>query len=109
MKNDDLHEILDILIEECSEVIQAASKIKRFGEGDMNPNDKDYPNGDNNAKKLLTELADLTAMISLVFVSIDDFHDDELYSNIRAKLTKLKKWSNIKHVVLDEVIEIYVD
>ena len=32
MMNDKLNEILDILIEECSEVIQAASKVKRFGE-----------------------------------------------------------------------------
>ena len=107
MKNDDLHEILDILIEECSEVIQNASKVKRFGEHDMNPNDIDYPNGEDNAKKLFREMSDLRAMMALVEFSMDGFNQEEQWQQIRNKLTKLKNWSDINEDLLDETIGLY--
>jgi len=107
MKNDDLHEILDILIEECSEVIQNASKVKRFGEHDCNPNDKGYPNNDNNATKLFREISDLKAMLTLVEVSMDGFNQEQEWQQIRNKLTKLKKWSDINKDLLDDTIGLY--
>lgn len=102
MKNDDLHEILDIFIEECSECIQDASKVKRFGEHDMNPNDSDYPNGEDNATKLYREISDLMAMMYLITESMDGFDEDLMYENMHKKLIKLKKWSNINHDLLDK-------
>ena len=107
MKNDDLHEILDILIEECSEVIQEASKVKRFGEHDMNPNDKDYPNGEDNAKKLFREIADLKAMMTLLMHTMDGFNQDLEWDQSRNKLKKLKRWSNINEDLLNEILGYY--
>lgn len=107
MKNDDLHEILDIFIEECAECIQNASKVKRFGEHDMNPTDPDYPNGEDNAKKLFREIADLKAMMTLLMHTMDGFNQDLEWEQSRSKLCKLKKWSNINHDFLDYIIGLY--
>lgn len=104
MKNDDLHEILDILIEECSEVIQAASKVKRFGESDYHPDD---PSKETNASKLYGEISDLNAMIRLLELSMDGYDIDVDRTNIINKLCKLKKWSNIDEEVIQTSIECY--
>lgn len=47
-------QILDLIIEEASEVIQAATKIKRFGKNNYNPE-----TGVNNTRQLRQEIADL--------------------------------------------------
>jgi hypothetical protein len=52
--NEGLEDHLDKLIEECSEVIQAATKIKRFGVNNWHP-DTEVKNG----VQLLEELIDL--------------------------------------------------
>lgn len=101
MKNDDLHEILDLLIEECSEVIQAASKVKRFGE-------RDCYNDEPNNIKLFKELGDLLALVYLVKESMDGFNEDMLFKDIILKLKKLKNWSNINHRLLDDAIGTHV-
>lgn len=100
MKNDDLHEILDILIEECSEVIQAASKVKRFGEH------SDWT-GIPNWKLLFQEIADLLAIVYLVKESMDGFDEEKMFEDIVSKLKKLKKFSNINHDVLDDAIGLH--
>ena len=51
---------LDVVIEECAEVIQAITKIKRFGIYDWHP---DYDNGNPNWQRLVTEIGDLLACI----------------------------------------------
>jgi len=104
LKNDDLHEILDILIEECSEVIQAASKVKRFGEDDSFP-----PKEPNNAQKLFGEISDLKAMMTLVELSMDGFIQEVEWQQIRDKLKKLKAWSHIDKDFLDDAIGLYDD
>lgn len=82
------HEILQILQEECSEVIRAASKMIRFGEKGISPS------GQTNAEHLEEELGDLQAMIQLL-------HDYDIvsFTNIdehaEAKMEKLRKYSSI--------------
>ena len=82
-------EVLLIAQEECAEVIQAISKIFRFGFDSKWPED-----GVDNRERLTEEVGDLLAMIKL----LSDFDVIDL-SNLEnladKKLTKLKKWSNI--------------
>ena len=81
-----LKETLTILSEECAEVIQANSKLIRFG-----PYDED------NVKELEKELGDVMAMVMILdyygYVSITDIQE-----NIEPKLKKLKKYSKIKNL-----------
>jgi NTP pyrophosphatase (non-canonical NTP hydrolase) len=74
-------EILDILQEECGEVIQVASKVKRFGLK-------------SNRDRLTQELGDLYCMMTLL-----EAHDmvdwEEVLAAAKAKEDKLKTWSKI--------------
>lgn len=76
-------EILCILQEECAEVIQAISKINRFGMSD-------------NETQLKKELGDLQCMIDMVY-EFDVIHSDyeERMDNIFNKREKLKQYSRI--------------
>lgn len=60
--NDQDREALDILQEECAEVIQAASKIKRWGPDSNNCG----ANLQTNLDALAVELGDVLAMIDIV-------------------------------------------
>ena len=76
-------EIMTILQEECAEVIQAVSKVKRFGMSE-------------NHSALVKELGDLQAMIELMY----EFHVvnctiDQKFENIFQKRQKLIKFSRI--------------
>jgi NTP pyrophosphatase (non-canonical NTP hydrolase) len=82
-------EILTILQEECAEVIQTVSKIRRFGINDT------FNNNTTNREHLISEVGDLLAMISLTR-KLYDITDDELTVAITAKMAKLKKYSSIK-------------
>lgn len=83
------HEILSILQEECAEVIQAVSKVFRFGFDACHPSEFR-----NNRQRLEEELGDLQAMIFLLIengiVSKENLHNAE-----QQKFTKLEKWSTI--------------
>ncbi len=59
--NDHQEECLNILQEECAEVIQAASKIKRFGVVGKNPNSTTT-----NLENLEMELGDVLALVDMV-------------------------------------------
>jgi len=100
LKDKEINEALDILQEECAEVIQVASKIKRFGIDDTNPADKVT-----NRENLGKEMADLMAMM-VIISGIYELDEDKLFRGINNKLTKLKEWSNIPHDVLDAMMEI---
>lgn len=80
-------EILRITQEECAEVIQAISKIFRFGIDEI------Y-DGKSNRQRLQAELGDLQCMISLLKESsiVDDYgvHKEEM-----SKRNRLNVWSNI--------------
>ena len=81
-----IKETLTILSEECAEVIQANSKLIRFGTYD-----------EVNVAKLEKELSDVMAMIIILefygYVKMDNIKE-----GIIPKLTKLKKYSKIKNL-----------
>lgn len=86
---DQEREILLILQEECAEVIQAVSKIFRFGI------DTEW-NGETNRLHLEEELGDLKCMLHLTCESgFDLCNYDHIVKAQIAKETKLEKFSNI--------------
>lgn len=56
-------EYLSILQEECAEVIQIISKIRRFGINSFHPED---PNRLSNRERLVAELGDVKALVDLI-------------------------------------------
>jgi|TARA_B110000438_G_scaffold12091_1_gene11815 NTP pyrophosphatase (non-canonical NTP hydrolase) len=79
-------ETLTILSEECAEVIQANSKLIRFG-----PYDED------NVAELEKELADIMAMV-LILEYYGYVKMENIQEGIIPKLKKLKKFSKIKNL-----------
>lgn len=77
-------ELLTILMEECAEIIVAASKIKRFGESSV-------WNNETALDSLEKEIGDLYCMIDLL-------HSEDMIS-----YTKLDEYANAKH----EKLKIY--
>jgi NTP pyrophosphatase (non-canonical NTP hydrolase) len=84
-----LHEIMNILSEECAEVIQAVSKCHRFGLDNYKPG-KPLTN----AQHLEGEIGDLLAMVDLL-KSMNIVSQEGLDLAKAAKIEKLKTWSNI--------------
>jgi NTP pyrophosphatase (non-canonical NTP hydrolase) len=85
-------EVMDILQEECAEVIQAISKISRFGLDNLKPGKPKT-----NREHLEEELGDLMAMIDILqSMDIVSYTNIEIAS--KAKIEKLKKWSNIRNL-----------
>jgi len=85
-------ECLNILQEECAEVIQAASKIKRFG-----ILSKKDPNDLNNIQALEMELGDVLALIDLCLESGIGITRDGLQLAKEAKRQRLAKWMHTKN------------
>jgi hypothetical protein len=83
-------EVVNILSEECAEVIQIISKIQRFGLESCHPNEPGVTNLDN----FHSEIGDLIAMIDLC-ISMELLKEEQLVSAAHRKLEKLKKWSTI--------------
>lgn len=89
MMNDKEQEILQILQEESAEIIQAVSKVFRFGYMSTHPD-----NSQTNREHLAEEIGDMLAMIQLVIKNnIVDLDAVEIAKNNKFK--KLQKWSNI--------------
>lgn len=84
-----LHEVMNILSEECAEVIQAVSKCHRFGLDNLKPG-KPLTN----AQHLEGEIGDLLAMVDLLKLK-GIVTDTGLELAKQAKVEKLKKWSSI--------------
>ena len=84
-----VEEILDILQEECAEVIQNVSKCRRFGL------DSVYLNGAGTQREnLAKEIGDVLAMIELL-QEHGVVSEEELQLARRNKFNKLKQWSTI--------------
>ena len=82
-------EVMDILQEECAEVIQAVSKISRFGIDNMKPGKPK-----SNREHLEEEIGDLYAMIEILQeMNVISWSNIEIAAE--AKKEKLKKWSTI--------------
>jgi NTP pyrophosphatase (non-canonical NTP hydrolase) len=84
-----LHEVMNILSEECAEVIQAVSKCHRFGLNNIKPG-KPLTN----AQHLEGEIGDLLAMVDLL-QSLNVVTAEGMEAAKQAKFEKLKKWSSI--------------
>ena len=82
-------EVMDILQEECAEVIQAVSKISRFGIDNFKPGKPKT-----NRAHLEEELGDMLAMIDIM-IELSVISLDNLEIAKKAKVEKLKQWSNI--------------
>lgn len=87
--DDKLHEIMNIASEECAEIIQAISKCHRFGLNNFKPG-KPLTN----AQHLEGEIGDLLAMVDLL-KSYGVITEEGLDIAKKAKIEKLKQWSNI--------------
>ena len=83
---------MDILQEECAEVIQAVSKISRFGIDNFKPG-----KAKTNREHLEEELGDMIAMICIL-EKMGVVNQDALELATKAKIQKLKKWSTIKNL-----------
>lgn len=88
MQSTKVNEILDILQEECAEVIQAISKIRRFGI------DNTYKDGGTQREHLVQELGDVTLLVELLRAH-DVFTESELHAAQVRKSQKLIQWSKI--------------
>ena len=77
-------EVMSVLQEECAEVIQAVSKINRFGMyGEWQ--------GVTNRESLITEIGDVLAIIKVLMHETDiNITEDDLEVAIEAKLKKLE-------------------
>ena len=88
--NENTKEILQILQEECGEVIVEISKIMRFGPDQCKP-DSDVTN----IMALQKELGDLQAMIELLIKAKVGVTANGISNAKKVKFEKLKQWSNI--------------
>jgi NTP pyrophosphatase (non-canonical NTP hydrolase) len=88
----DNSEVMDILQEEAAEVIQAVSKIRRFGADNAKNG-----TGQTNVQHLEEELGDMLAMIDILMIN-NVVSWGNLHSAKRAKIEKLKKWSSIPNL-----------
>jgi NTP pyrophosphatase (non-canonical NTP hydrolase) len=84
-----IDEVMNILSEECAEVIQAVSKINRFGIDNYKPG-----KSKTNRQHLEEELGDLLAMVDIL-IELGVVDESSLQQAEVAKIEKLKKWSNI--------------
>jgi NTP pyrophosphatase (non-canonical NTP hydrolase) len=84
-----MNEILNILTEECAEVIQAVSKVQRFGIDNTNPFSTET-----NRDRLEQEIGDVLTMIDLLYVKGIISNENVLEAQKR-KIEKLKLWSKI--------------
>lgn len=83
-----LQEILDILQEECGEVVTAVSKVRRFG---LDNSHKDKPSQRAN---LIQELGDVALMTELL-IEHGVLTQEQLDQAKQQKADKLRIWSNI--------------
>ena len=83
-----IQDILDILQEECGELIVAASKVRRFGL------DNSYKDGGTQREHLIQEAGDVMLMVHLL-VEHGVFTIEDLQEASQRKEEKLKIWSKI--------------
>ena len=81
------NEVMDIAQEECAEVIQAISKIRRFGFTSVH-------NGKDNREHLEEEIGDLVCMFDLMREK-GLIRWENVIDASEKKRIKLKTWSNI--------------
>ena len=90
--NSQEREVMNILSEECAEVIQAISKCHRFGIDNYKPGKPKT-----NREHLEEELGDLYAMIEIL-QEMDVVSWTNIEQAAIAKREKLKQWSTIENL-----------
>lgn len=81
-----LKDVMAILQEECAEVIQAVSKINRFGM-------ENGWNGVSNRQSLITEIGDVMAILQILIDETDiNITEYELMDAVKAKHKKLEMY-----------------
>ena len=84
-----VQEILDILQEECAEVVQNISKCRRFGM------ENEYLKGTGTQREqLVQEIGDVLLLVELLKAH-NLYTDAELEAAMQRKRAKLAKWSKI--------------
>lgn len=86
---DKTEQTLNILQEECAEVIQAVSKCQRFGIDNTH-----IKSGVSNRANLTEEVGDLLCMVDLL-VNQGVLKREDLEKAAQAKLDKLRIWSTV--------------
>lgn len=84
--NDEL-ELLGLLQEECSEVIQAVSKVRRFGYASVNPYKSD---GKTNLTRVEDEVGDVYAIMALLLQE-GNLSQERIDARVQWKLEKLEE------------------
>lgn len=84
-------EVLNLIQEECSEVIQIISKIHRFGFDSYHPTDLEK---ESNRSRLESEIGDLLALIQIA-CDRGIVHFPNVWSAIESKKERLKTFSNV--------------
>lgn len=87
--NSQIQETLDILQEECAEVIVEVSKCRRFGHTSVH-----YKTNLKHSEMLENEIGDVLAMVDILLEQ-GVLSQSNLDIAKQAKKDKLKKWSNI--------------
>ena len=87
--NSKINEVMDILQEECAEVIQIVSKIRRFGIDEIH-----LKRGMSNREMLCEEVGDVLCMIELLR-ELEIINDAGIQSAVQNKRKKLEQWSTI--------------
>ena len=77
--------LLICLVEECGEVVQAATKALRFGLEDINP-----CTGETNKSAIQKELNDIAAIVTML--RRDNIIDDNFTKSPTEKIKKVEKW-----------------
>lgn len=80
-------EIIDILQEECAELIQILSKIKRFGKDFYHPKELKT-----NLECLIQEIGDVYTLIDCIVVFYG-ISTEDINKAIDIKMEKLKTWT----------------
>lgn len=88
----DIEELLTNLIEECSEVIQAATKIQRFGRNEF------YDNGQKNIDQLFEELNHVLAVWEMLctYGYLQNKFDSEIIEDKKNKVIRYSKSYKVK-------------
>ena len=87
--NSKINEVMDILQEECAEVIQIVSKIRRFGIDEIH-----LKRGMSNREMLCEEVGDVLCMVELLR-ELEIIDDTSIQSAVQNKRKKLEQWSTI--------------
>jgi NTP pyrophosphatase (non-canonical NTP hydrolase) len=87
--NSKINEVMDILQEECAEVIQIVSKIRRFGIDETH-----LKRGMSNRELLCEEVGDVLCMVELLR-ELKILDDASIQAAVQNKRKKLQQWSTI--------------